>query len=106
MAGPVSGPSERMTPPDTSQYDREESRATAVTVTDETSEYTIEADVTLVVDDGVEEVEPFRATVDADAVETAIETFQRVARRRLVEDGPFADVRCPPFPGHGDYRFR
>ena len=70
-----------------------------------TTSYTVEADVTLVYAAGVEEIEPFRATVTADSVENAVDGYRRAARERLVDDGPFADVRCPPFPGYGDYRF-
>jgi hypothetical protein len=93
-----------MAPRDTSTLDREAQRPTADATG--TTDYTLEADVGLVDGDGIEEVEPFRATVAADAVEDAVEAFRRVARERLVEDGPYEDVRCPPFPGHGDYRFR
>jgi hypothetical protein len=93
-----------MTTPETSSHDRAE-RSAAVAGGDSTTQYTLEADVTLVVAGGGGEVEPFRATVDADSVEDAVTAFQRVARERLVEDGPFYEVHCPPFPGYGDYRF-
>ncbi|MFD1514596.1 hypothetical protein [Halomarina rubra] len=69
------------------------------------TEYTLEADLDLVLREGVEEVEPFRATVAAESVDDAIAAFRRVAHERLVETGPFVDVRCPAYPGYGDYRF-
>jgi hypothetical protein len=93
-----------MAPRDTSTLDRE-AQPSADDPTGTTA-YTLEADVSLVGPGGVEEVEPFRATVAADSVEDAVEAFRRVARERLVETGPYEDVRCPPFPGYGDYRFR
>ena len=89
-----------MTQPDPSLKTDERTNRTARPAT----AYTVETDVTLVYSEGVEEVEPFRLTVDADSVENAVDAFQRRARERLVDDGPFADVRCPPFPGYGDYR--
>lgn len=103
VAGPTPGP-RLMTTPETSTHDRDESTA-AVAGGERTTQYTLEADVTLVVPGGGEEVEPFRLTVDADSVEEAVEAFQRVAHERLVVGGPFVEVQCPPFPGYGDYRF-
>ncbi|MWG36969.1 hypothetical protein [Halomarina oriensis] len=93
-----------MTTPETSTHDRTDRDAT-VAGGERTTQYTLEADVTLVVTGGGEEVEPFRVTVDADSVEDAVEAFQQAAHERLVEDGPFHTVHCPPFPGYGDYRF-
>ncbi|MFC5972323.1 hypothetical protein ACFPYI_13360 [Halomarina salina] len=94
-----------MTQPEPSTVDADDEQTTRAAITRGTMEYTVEADVTLVHSEGVEEVEPFRATVEADSTEDAIDAYRRVARERLVDAGTFADIQCPPFPGYGDYRF-
>ena len=94
-----------MTQPESSTLGADDEQTPRTAVSRATTDYTLEADVTLVYSEGVEEVEPFRATVDAHSVETAIDAYRRVARERLVENDTFEDVRFPTFPGHGDYRF-